>query len=112
MIVGEAIRRTNLIAPQVLEQNKQLALQLKIQEFIELFALMKSGDTEAYGEYLEANQLDALDKHETTSSPVMGTSASTSNLTQPRNKRAAPESSGLQGEAKRRSNQGKFQIYA
>lgn len=105
--VSEAIRRTNILAPQVLQENKQLALQLKIQEFVELFSLMKSGDQEAYAEALEAyTQNESIAPQEGMLPPVADNSASTSTHDTPtqRNKRAAPESSAS-GEAKRRTNQ-------
>lgn len=111
--ISEAIRQTNALAPQVLVDNKQLTLQLKIQEFIELFALMKSGDQEAYAESLEAytsNEANALPEG-ISLPPTSDISASTSNHETPtqqtRNKRAAPDSNAsMQREAKRRTSQG------
>ncbi|KAI6182458.1 hypothetical protein M3Y97_00382200 [Aphelenchoides bicaudatus] len=110
--ISEAIRQTNALAPQVLVDNKQLTLQLKIQEFIELFALMKSGDQEAYAESLEAytsNEANALPEG-ISLPPTSDISASTSNHETPtqqtRNKRAAPDSNAsMQREAKRRTSQ-------
>lgn len=103
--ISEAIRRTNTLAPQVLQENKQLALQLRIQEFVQLFALLKSGDLDAYAEYLKANQEEDVNMTERASSPLVDMSASTSTQNPTRNKRAAPESASQQGAAKRRSNQ-------
>lgn len=74
---------------------------------------MKSGEYDAYSNYLETSQVEELGIQEAiASSPaIIGTSASTSSQNpaqqQLRNKRGAPESgNSSQSEAKRRSNQG------
>lgn len=101
--ITEATRRTNALAPEVLSENKHLALQLKIQEFVEFFALIKSGNLDAQSEYLEKVSSSSDLSDQDVADTLMDTSASTSaqnptvqqNL---RNKRSAADS--LQGEAK------------
>jgi hypothetical protein len=109
--ISEAIRRTNALSPRILEDNKHLALLLKIQEFVELFALIKGGNVDEFNEYLAASPPNDLDITDTSSSPIMEISAGTSTGTQQpqqqaRNKRVAQES--LPGEPKRRSNPGTY----
>lgn len=102
--VSEAIRRTNALAPQVLQNNKHLSLQLKIQEFTELFALITSGNLERFDEYMEANSLNESLVPEEAMSPDAPASTSAQSTPTSRHKRPVPECSH-QSEVKHRPNQ-------